>query len=108
MQSFKLSDSSMTINAHPLLMPDDTSACAKLAGQSDHFHLRGCRCCIIKAARIENKNAFPPYRKFIFRSKYSFRVANEGIGQKLPTPFTDLKLFHSAFFFLVGLDALIW
>jgi hypothetical protein len=79
-------------------------ACAKLAGQSGHVHLRGCRCSIIKAARIENKNVcFFPSSSFIFRSKDSFKAANEAIGQWLPTPFADLKLFHSTFFFPAGL-----
>ncbi|PHZ14545.1 uncharacterized protein RHIMIDRAFT_102726 [Rhizopus microsporus ATCC 52813] len=50
----------MTVNTHPLLAFGDIPAYAKLADQSDHFHLRGYRCCTIKAARIENKNAFFP------------------------------------------------
>lgn len=51
----------------------------------------------------KQKCFFPPYSSFTFRSKGLFKTANEAIGQKLPTLFTDLKLFHSAFFFPVDL-----
>ncbi|ORE10399.1 hypothetical protein BCV72DRAFT_221743 [Rhizopus microsporus var. microsporus] len=57
-KGFRLSGSSMAVNAHILFASGDIPACAKLAGQSGHVHLRGCRCCIIKAARIENRIFF--------------------------------------------------
>ncbi|ORE06213.1 hypothetical protein BCV72DRAFT_329411 [Rhizopus microsporus var. microsporus] len=107
-EGFKLAGSGMTVNAHLLFAGGDTPTRAKLAGQSGHTHLSGCRCCTIKAVRIEERNIFSPSSSIAYQTKAPFTMTDVDPGQKLPTPFADLKRSHDAFFFPNRLDALTW
>ncbi|CEG80506.1 hypothetical protein RMATCC62417_14832 [Rhizopus microsporus] len=97
-EDLKLAGSDMTVNAHLLFAGGDTPTRTKLAGQSGCTHPSGCRCCTIKTVRTEGRNVFYPSSFIAYRTKAAFTMTDVGSGQKLPTPFADLKHFHGAFF----------